>query len=341
MATVTVFFATNRNPIGDPPTDFGPNLGPVGGANLRFGYADLDARTFALKSLTVAPERLFATLEEPEPKLGSREVFDLVRRKMAAHGRDTLVYVHGFDFTFREALARGAELKSFLAAGMNMFVVTWPSEGKKVPIVSYAEDRRDVEASGDAMGRAFIILARYMEALEAEDRCDYKIHVLAHSMGNYAFRHAVQGVLRRVGAYPPRLLDRVVLAAADEDNDSFEQDAKLKPLPRLCEHVTVYHTPSDRALTISETTKGNPERLGSDGPENSRLLNDRVAVVDVTPALAADGDATNHQYYRLNPVVRGDLRQVLDGVAPFEIKGRVYHPDTKRYRLTPGRRRPA
>ncbi len=334
MPTITVSFATNRNPIGDRPIDFGPDLSRADGADLRFGYAEVDARTFAVKRVRVAPEKLHAdTVKTPKFVLGSRKIFDTARHKMVTHKRDTLVYVHGFDFTFREALSRAAALKSFLAVEMNMFVLTWPSEGKKVPIVSYYADRKDVEASGEAMGRAFLILARYMEKLKDEDRCERKIHVLAHSMGNYAFRHGVQAVLRRIGNYPPRLLGRVILAAADEDNDTFEDDTKLKPLPRLCEHVTVYHTPRDRALTVSETTKGNPERLGSDGPENARLLNDRIAVVDVTPVLSKDPDPTNHQYYRLNPSVRDDIRQVLDGVPASDFPDRTYQPDTKRYRL--------
>lgn len=65
--TVTVYFATNRNPIGHPPTDFGPKLSSHEGLDLRFGSADVelvfkdgsgadeDASTIAIK---VARERL-------------------------------------------------------------------------------------------------------------------------------------------------------------------------------------------------------------------------------------------------------------------------------------------
>ena len=43
---ITVFFATNRNPIGgEPPTGFGPDLGPIDGTSLRLGWAEVDENT--------------------------------------------------------------------------------------------------------------------------------------------------------------------------------------------------------------------------------------------------------------------------------------------------------
>ena len=87
---VTVFFATNRNPIGEPPTAFGSELGPVDGANLRFGYAEVDETALKIKSLHVAPERLVVDDEATEsPQFGSSELFRMAARKMAKHARDT------------------------------------------------------------------------------------------------------------------------------------------------------------------------------------------------------------------------------------------------------------
>ena len=40
---VTVYFATYRNPIGNPPTDFGRKLSSHEGLDLRFGSAILAA----------------------------------------------------------------------------------------------------------------------------------------------------------------------------------------------------------------------------------------------------------------------------------------------------------
>jgi esterase/lipase superfamily enzyme len=252
---------------------------------------------------------------------------------MIAHARDTLIFVHGFGYSFVEALARAAEFKKFLAVQMNIFVFTWPSEGKMVPLLSYPRDRAEVERSGDAMARAIEIAARYLQKIAVADRCEQRLNLLAHSMGNYALRFGVQGLLRHSNGYLPRLFDKVVLAAADEDADTFDFDTKMKPLSQLAQQILVYHTPRDRALIVSDLTKGNPDRLGAGGPDNTRSLNDKISVVDVSEALSGDDDFTNHQYFRVNTRVRADLRQVFGDIVPFQVKGRLYLPDAKRYRL--------
>lgn len=332
---IRVFFSTNRNPIGDPPTGFGSELGPVDGASLRFGYAEVTDKTLKLKKLCVAPERLVVDdVTRETPAFGSSETLQAVGRKMANHARDTLIYIHGFDFTFEDAITRTAQIKQFLAIDLNLFLFTWPSDGEKIPIYSYKSDRDDVMASGDAGARSLVIFDRFIRNLPGEEYCRQRVHLLAHSMGNFALRHAVQGMRWRMGDYLPRLFSNILLMAADEDNDAFEHANKLKYLPRMAERVAVYHTPRDRALTVSEETKGNPERLGSDGPETSRRLNDKVSVIDVSGVLDADEDLTNHQYYRLNQIVRDDMRAVLANTPPHEIPGREYLADTRRYRLT-------
>ena len=344
---IDIFFATNRNPIGNPPTGFGKELGPVDGRNLRFGHAEVDPESLKLMRLHIEPEKLVVDAATDVPLFGSTKVFGKAGRKMTKHSRDTLVYIHGFDFSFEEAITRAAEVKKFLAMKLNLFVFSWPSDGKKIPFFSYHRDREDVEASGDAAARSLLAFARYLGDLKARDDCHQRVHLMTHSMGAFALRHAVQGLRRRQGDHLSRLFNSILLMAADEDNDAFECVEKLKCLPRLGNRVAVYHTPRDLALTISDATKGLPDRLGSDGPENARQLSDKVSVIDVSDTVGADGDGTNHQYYRLNEIVRDDMRAVLAGEAPHEIANREYLADTKRYKLIgppkpearPGRRR--
>src|SRR5437868_6197717 len=104
MARQTVFFATNRNPLPDPTgkiTDFGSDLGPVSGLNVRYGSAavdvDLTARsaTLVAGSVDVADETLVVP-QNSQPKLGSQTIFDQVRMDMKAGGRPTLAVIHGF-----------------------------------------------------------------------------------------------------------------------------------------------------------------------------------------------------------------------------------------------------
>jgi esterase/lipase superfamily enzyme len=152
-------------------------------------------------------------------------------------------------------------------------------------------------------------------------------------MGNYALRWALQGIKATSGNSLRRLLEQVILFAADEDNDAFELDYKLQSLPDMARRVTVYHNPGDKVLIVSDFTKGNPDRLGAGGPRNSRALPDKVSVVNCESVLSFKDDPTGHQYYRLDQTVKQDVLAVLSGIEPQDIKTRKYQSDTRSYRL--------
>jgi esterase/lipase superfamily enzyme len=334
----TVFFATNRNPNRtQTPTDFGSTFSPEGLDDLRFGWAEVPDDPHGAIEVNTTREQL----ENRQPgrqRLGSREVFAQVWRKMGNHQRDTMVYVHGFDFTFIEALRRTAELKRWYGTGtgkpMNWIVFSWPSDGRKTPFKSYHSDRRDVEASGVAMGRGILKAADFVREIQREDFCRQRIHLMAHSMGNYALRHAVQSMRDFVGDQLPRLFDEALLMAADEDNDALGHDLKLAPLERVARRVTTYYNAQDLALVVSDWTKMNPDRLGGAGPRDVDPLPPKFINVNCAPAVDWSEDPTGHQYYRNNTRVRDDVLAVLAGREDDLIDGRTPIRDQKQtYRL--------
>jgi esterase/lipase superfamily enzyme len=130
-----------------------------------------------------------------------------------------------------------------------------------------------------------------------------------------------------------RTFDQIVLAAADEDEDAFEDAKELRYLPRLGTRVTVYHTREDWILsTLSSVTKFNGPRLGVGGPENMAMISDKVTAVDVSDAIAPTEDFQSHQYYRISPAVRNDIVAVLAGERQDKITNRD-RTDTQRYSL--------
>ena len=100
---------------------------------------------------------------------------------------------------------------------------------------------------------------------------------------------------------------------------------------RLAKRVNVYFNNEDLGLTISDKTKGHPDRLGADGPRLPRSVPGKVTLVDCTPVVAG---IVEHSYYIESEAVVGDMRQVLARVPPDEIEGRSYVFETNRYRLT-------
>jgi esterase/lipase superfamily enzyme len=334
----TLYFATNRNPVPKKaPTDFGHVFNDDGLGALRFGAVEVDGQSIRVQ---LAKEQLKknAALKQkdgPGSKLGSKEVFADVRERMAEKSVDTIVYVHGYNVSFQEAVLAAAQLKRNFAhlqggKGVNVVLFSWPSDGSMMPYVAYANDRQDAAASGPAFARAFLKLSDFLRGSTPEEACEQRIHLVAHSMGNYVMRHALQEIVRQSPGRPPRLFDQIFLMAADEDDDAFEHDHKLKSLPGLAKRVSVYFNNNDRAIAISDKTKGNPDRLGDDGPRLPRAIPGKVSLIDCTGVVSG---ITEHSYYNETKTVIADMAKVLLGVPSKEIEGRTYDPETNRYRL--------
>jgi esterase/lipase superfamily enzyme len=350
MATTTVYFATNRRPNDDKkPTEFTHEFtGDMD--SLRFGSAEVPGaelfRSNDLEALggkaaiSVAAEKLDPT-DASKSKLGSVEVFARVRDAIRA-GADALVYVHGYNYAFRESVARAAQLSQWYGPKGDLVVLlfAWPSPGLGVAPTTYRDERERARASGIALGRAILKSVDFIRGQAREDRCLGRIHLMAHSMGNWALRGAIQSMRTFVGDNIPPLFDQVLLMAADEDDDTLSEPKKLAPLLRGCARVTVYYNVQDLALKSSDWAMGNPDRLGRSGPLRPADLPPKIVPVNVAPAVIWQGraktpawqvDETGHQYYRNNPSVRDDALEVLAGTMDGDIKGRTDRGDY--YRL--------
>lgn len=263
--------------------------------------------------------------------LGSEKVFSELQAEMA-EGKELLFLIHGYDYTFRQAVARAAQLKQFYGARpLAMLLFTWPSLGQGVSGKSYDDERKRAEASGAAIGRTFLKAVDFLRARRREGPCLQRIHLMAHSMGNWTLRGAIQYARTFTGDNLPPLLDEVLLVAADEDDDTLSVRHKLQPLLRACRRVTVYYNQQDVALKGSDVVMGNPDRLGLCGAEDSDRRPAKVVQVSVSPAInweKKDGledwqvDQTGHQYYRNNELISDDLLRVLGSRATDEFSER-------------------
>ena len=346
MTAVKVYFITNRNRL--PAKDkalFGPTFNPDGVAALRFGWARFEvvSDVATMKSSHVYPDNVPKDEDKGQPK-GSATFLDDLRTEMLAE-RDTLVFIHGFNVSFMDALKAGARLAADIPQDINLVVFSWPSDGELVPYMSYYSDREDARVSGPALARAYLKLFDFVQQLREEEvqrlrkegkdpnlhteLCERCIHVLAHSMGNYVLRNGIQAICAKDPRKMVRMFDQVIMAAPDEDDDTFERDDKLRNLPTMARRITVYHSRNDRALVISDTTKSNPDRLGSEGPRMLDMLPKKVVIVDCSD-VAKTGDAlVRHTYYIGCPPVGNDIDAVLRNDPDW--------PRDRRQELRPGR----
>ena len=337
MARVRVFFVTNRNHLGDNKVQvFGKSFNPDGVAALRFGYADYekDATKPRLQDLHVYPDN---KAETDINKTGGGKFMEELRKVMAGSSKtDTMVFIHGFNVSFLGALDAGALLGQSLKVegrDVNVVVFSWPSDGSAVPLMSYYSDREDARVSGPALARAFLKLREFVTALPATDYCQRRLHLLAHSMGTYVLRNGVQALIAKDRDSLVRLFDQIMLAAPDEDDDTFEHESKLRLLPRIGRQVTVYFNPGDRALLVSDTTKANPDRLGSDGPRLVDLLPKKVIPVDCRKVASGADRWAEHSYYLRSKTLELDMNAVMADAVPEEIANRVFIERTRSWRL--------
>lgn len=344
--TITVYYATNRNETGTAAKpDFGPNFHQKGPEYLRFGSADVappakPGGDYKVTSVYLAPEQIPGVTARKGVKkvLGSREIFEELRERMKAEKSDLILLIHGYSCDFRTALARAAQIKQEYAGigrPVEAAVFSWPADGDMTPWLSYYRDRDDAKVSGIAIARAFLKLLEYFQDIGPAQYCWQGLHLVAHSMGNYALRHTLQGIITQyAGKTLPRVFQNIFLMAADEDNDALELDFKMARLPELAEAVHIYYSPTDGALSISDRTKGNPDRLGSTGPRTLTNLPHKITLID-----CRNVDETSpltdvrHQYYRKRPEVIADVRQVLAGIPPDKILDRDYIPEKRSYRI--------
>lgn len=338
----------------------GPQCFRVGVAEARLKGTDArDDDAWSVGKVRIFAETLDATAPESAgQKLGSGKMFEELRAKLKEDDLDVIVYLHGFANSFENSVVRAAALQSLYSSTKQKVMVvlfSWPSDGQVAPAWNYFSDRDDAEASGLAMGRALKRLVEFLEEMRKVDRetilaaqrlgevpdrdalrqCTRRLHILAHSMGNWALRHALRKFIELNEGRTPRVFDCAFLMAADEDHDALQEPLKLKALDQVANQVFVYHANNDVALTISDRTKGMADRLGSDGPQNLDRVSERVFAIDCREISETALSHGRHQYYRLRPEAIADVQATLAGLTQADRKGRETIRPGRSWRLKP------
>lgn len=355
MEDCMVRFVTNREETKGK-SRFGRGLNRKSPLYLRYGTARValpqgKQKDYVLKAVTVAPEVMPGIDAPPDAqaKFGSSQVYAELQAELISNNADLLIFLHGFACDFETAMLRAAELKhrwSTPERPLEVAAFSWPADGEMVPLLNYASDRDDARSSAKAMARALHRLVENFRAHEQARRdairnrkapppsCGARVHLVAHSMGNYALRNAFQALRSDMGGKVPRLFDKIFLMAADEDNDAFEDEGKFMHLPDLAHSVHVYFAQNDGALIISDTTKMHPDRLGTTGPRTLSNLPQKVTLVDcVNVSSTASMEEVNHQYYRQRSEVIADVQAVLSGQVADQIGNREFVPSKRTFRI--------
>jgi esterase/lipase superfamily enzyme len=313
---VDLLVATTRAPVLEPP---GVMFGGSRGRGLDFADIVVSIPPASARrpgdvplpsSLPGNPERDFVILRADRMDLAQAKAnFDARMRRTP--GRRVLIFVHGFNTRFEEAVYRFAQIVYDARVDVAPVLFTWPSGGR---VTDYVYDRDSAVYSRDA-------LEAVLQALVKDPNVD-SISILAHSMGNYLAIESLRQMSIRDRGLSPKIRD-VMLASPDIDVDVFRrQIAEIDAGPRPAQ-FTLFIARDDRALGLSSFLARDSTRLGSLDPNKepyrSILEQGRVQVVDLTGT--ASNDLTNHGRFASGEVVGAIGQRLAEGQSLSEAKG--------------------
>lgn len=255
---------------------------------------------------------------------------------------DALIFIHGYNVSWEEAASSALSLQFMLNKDLKegeketiVVLFSWPSNGSMMPFAAYKSDRSDARDSGQAVGRALLKLKDFLAEVKPlhEDKsmrpCFNKVHLLAHSMGNYVLQNALTKIKGySSGNRMPRIFEHIFLCAADVDDNCLEEGEKMGQLHDLCNHISIYHNKGDVAMYISDYTKGHPQRLGNAGVARPQLVHNKIQQINCSTIVRG---IVEHSYYQW-ATVNDDIKMTIQE-EPFESSERKRKGQSREWEL--------
>jgi len=224
--------------------------------------------------------------------LSKQDFLQILKSKLSnVTENDILIFIHGFNNTFADAIRRTAQLTYDLKFKGVPLTYSWPSNGKGID--SYMQDEASVQYTTPHL------VTFFSEVIK--NKGDANIHIIAHSMGNRALTNALKELSF---IYPnQKLFKNVILAAPDVDQDVFKVSL-LPYIKKTTEMITLYASSDDKALKLSSTLH-NGMRLGQ---------SDNIFVfqgLNTIDASGIDTSALGHSYFAEKEIIVKDLKEVI------------------------------
>jgi len=299
--SLDVIYVTNRNAKGDAAECDDTSFGVSPSETVSYGVCTLNVpKRHKIGGFEVAPNpradpHLYYRVLNHSP-LDEAGLAALLSRK---RGADILVFIHGFNVKFQEAVVRAAQIAYDLKFQGPVVVFTWPA-GAEEGILSGALVNRTY---GDNLSNAIktVPLAQaFFSGLAASSQT---VHVMVHSMGHQVTLRALSQLSQSV---EKPFIGELILNAPDFPVKDFQ---KIVPgLKKVAERVTVYCSYNDNAIAASESYNKNRRMGACERMAGTDMIN--VGEIDA-PALGVGG--LGHGYYAGRPILT-DIFQVLLGI---------------------------
>ncbi|WP_039937979.1 alpha/beta hydrolase [Leptospira terpstrae] len=213
---------------------------------------------------------------------------------------EVLVFVHGFNVNFDEAVLRAGQIKYDLKFPGEVVVYSWPA-GADAGLLSQVMVKSTYDLN---FTEAKVNREPFTKFLSDITNLGKKIHLVVHSMGHQVVLPSV-AMLAKQGK--KKFLSELILNAPDFDKNEFEMI--LSDLTNSSERITLYCSPGDNALVASQKVNGGARAGMCFKYSGVDVIN--VNEVD-DPVFGVGG--LGHGYYSSRPILT-DIYQVLLGVS--------------------------
>ncbi|MGE8722447.1 alpha/beta hydrolase [Leptospira terpstrae] len=213
---------------------------------------------------------------------------------------EVLVFVHGFNVNFDEAVLRAGQIKYDLKFPGEVVVYSWPA-GADAGLLSQVMVKSTYDLN---FTEAKVNREPFTKFLSDITGLGKKIHLVVHSMGHQVVLPSV-AMLAKQGK--KKFLSELILNAPDFDKNEFEMI--LSDLTNSSERITLYCSPGDNALVASQKVNGGARAGMCFKYSGVDVIN--VNEVD-DPVFGVGG--LGHGYYSSRPILT-DIYQVLLGVS--------------------------
>jgi esterase/lipase superfamily enzyme len=247
------------------------------------------------------------------------QIIELASRRLAVsktYPNQVLVFVHGYNVSFDNAVRRAAQIAYDLKFDGGTFLFSWPSRGQWDPR-AYFSDSDTVDIAAEH-------LRQFLETIVAKTKTP-RINFIAHSMGNLVLLRA----LDKIGSEYPDLrkaVGEIIDAAPDVDTDVFKQ--LVPKVIAMGGRFTLYASANDRALWLSGLLR-NGSRAGFISA-NRPLIVAGVDTIDISQA-GTGLFALNHDVYTASPSIIEDMRRVFElGTRPPDQRTKDFEKMTSK-----------
>ncbi|MCB1189162.1 MAG: alpha/beta hydrolase [Leptospiraceae bacterium] len=212
---------------------------------------------------------------------------------------EIMVFVHGFNVRFEEAVLRASQIQYDLKFPGLMVLFTWPA-GSQDGMLNKLNIKKTYSFNQENAKKSIPDLKNLLKELKTTGK---KIHLIVHSMGHQI---AIPALAELSAEGEEKLLSELVLNAPDYDAGDFKR--KAPALTKMSKRVTVYCSPGDNALIISGQVNENTRVGTCEKVTGVDMIN--VNPVD-SPILGIGG--LGHGYYSSRPIIT-DLYQLILGI---------------------------